>query len=106
MDLSMLELQVMSACMSLHPTAYGVSIQEHIERRVGYEPSSGSIYAALERLQQKGYVKSRQGEPTAERGGRRKLYFTVTAPGEHALRHSLEAIRSLNSDLRWNEAEA
>jgi DNA-binding PadR family transcriptional regulator len=106
MDLSMLELQVLSACKYLHPTAYGVSIQEHVERRAGYEPSSGSVYAALERLERKGYVKSRRGEPTPERGGRRKLYFAVTAPGEEALRDSLEAIRSLSRGLRWNEAGA
>jgi PadR family transcriptional regulator PadR len=106
MSLSMLELQVMSACMSLHPTAYGVSIQGHIEHRVGYEPSSGSIYATLERLEEKGYVKSRQGEPTRERGGRRKLYFTVTAPGQQALRQSLQAIKSLERGLRWSGAPA
>lgn len=104
MDLSMLELQVLSACMSLHPTAYGVSIQEHIGRRAGHEPSFGSIYAALERLEQKGYVKSRRGEPTPERGGRGKLYFTATAPGERVLRQSLQVIKSLGRGLRWNGA--
>jgi PadR family transcriptional regulator PadR len=90
--------------MALHPTAYGVSIQEHICRRAGHEPSTGSIYAALERLEEKGFVKSRQGEPRAERGGRRKLYFTVTAPGQQALRESLRTVRSLGRGLRWNEA--
>jgi PadR family transcriptional regulator, regulatory protein PadR len=104
MDLSMLELQVLSACMSLHPSAYGVSIQEHIERRAGHEPSSGSVYATLERLEEKGYVRARQGEPTPERGGRRKLYFTVTASGQQALRQSLQAIRSLGRGLRWTAA--
>jgi PadR family transcriptional regulator, regulatory protein PadR len=101
MDLSILEIQVMSACMQLHPSAYGVSIQDHIKRRAGREPSTGSVYAALERLEEKGFVKSRQGEPTAERGGRRKLYFTVTAPGERALRQSLQSIKSLERGLRW-----
>jgi PadR family transcriptional regulator PadR len=106
MDLSMLELHVLSACLYLDPNAYGVSIQEHIERRAGYEPSSGSIYATLERLEKKGYLKSRQGEPTPERGGRRKLYFAVTAPGQHALRQSLQSIQSLQNGLRWTGARA
>jgi PadR family transcriptional regulator len=106
MELSMLELQVLSACMGLHPGAYGVSIQEHIHRRAGYEPSLGSVYASLERLHQKGYVKSRQGEPTRERGGRRKLYFTVTGAGQQTLKRSLEMITSLSNGLQWKEAVA
>jgi PadR family transcriptional regulator PadR len=106
MHLGLLEQQVMLAVMGLHPDAYGVSIQAHIARRTGTEPSIGSIYAALDRLAEKGYVKSRHGEPTPERGGRRKLYFTLTAPGQFALRQSLEAVASLRRGLRWKEALA
>lgn len=106
MELSMLELQVLSACMSLHPNAYGVSIQDFIERRTGSEPSFGSVYASLDRLEEKGYVKSHQGEPTPERGGRRKLYFTVTAPGVRAREQSLQGIKALGRGLRWSGARA
>jgi DNA-binding PadR family transcriptional regulator len=104
--LSALEQQVMLAVLGLHPNAYGVSIADHIERRASYEPSVGSIYAALERLEQKGFVKQRQGEPTAARGGKRKLYFTITAPGEVALKQSLRAIKSLQRGVRWGGREA
>jgi PadR family transcriptional regulator, regulatory protein PadR len=72
----------------------------------GAEPSVGTVYATLERLEHKGYVVSRQGEATPVRGGRRKLYFTVTAPGQNALRQSLRAIRSLEHGLRWKGAPA
>ena len=106
MDIGALEQQVMLAILGLHPNAYGLSIQERIEKLVGREPSVGSIYAALDRLEEKGYVKSRQGEPTAERGGRRKLYFVLTAPGQRTLKQSLEAISSLSRGTRWKEALA
>lgn len=106
MDLSALEQHVLFSVMGLHPNAYGVSIADHIERRAGYEPSVGSIYAAIERLAQKGYVKTRQGEKTAERGGRRKLYVTITAPGEAALKQADDAIKALRRGIRWQEASA
>jgi DNA-binding PadR family transcriptional regulator len=106
MDLSALEQQVLLAVIGLHPNAYGVSIADHIERRTGHEPSVGSIYAAIDRLEQKGYVKSRHGETTPERGGKRKLYITITAPGEVALRQAWNAIVSLRRGIRWGEAWA
>ena len=106
MELTALEQQIMLAIMGLHPDAYGVSIQDRIKDKTGKEPSVGSIYAALDRLEEKGFVKSRQGEPTAERGGRRKLYFTLTAPGQHTLKQSLQAIGSLSRGIRWKEAVA
>ena len=99
-ELTTLEQHLLLAIIALHPSAYGVSIQDHIKERTGREPSTGSIYASLDRLEQKGFVKSRQGEPTAERGGKRKLYFTITGAGQHTLRQSLQAIDSLSRGLR------
>jgi PadR family transcriptional regulator, regulatory protein PadR len=99
-ELTALEQQIMLAIIGLHPTAYGVSIQDHIKDRTGREPSIGSIYASLDRLEQKGFVASRQGEATAERGGKRKLYFTVTAPGERTLKQSLRGLDSLRRGLK------
>jgi PadR family transcriptional regulator, regulatory protein PadR len=98
------EQHVLLAIIALNPDAYGVSIQDHIQKRAGYRPSIGSIYAALDRLETKGFVKSRQGESTRERGGRAKLYFTITAPGQAALKGSLREISSLRRGLRWIEA--
>jgi PadR family transcriptional regulator PadR len=107
MDLTALEQQLMLAILGLHPDAYGVAIQARIRDRTGREPVIGSVYAGLDRLEQKGFLSSRHGEPTAARGGKRKLYFTITAPGQHALRQSLQAISELSSGLRglpWKEA--
>jgi DNA-binding PadR family transcriptional regulator len=90
----------MLAIVALRENAYGISIQDHISRTAGYEPSIGSIYAALDRLEEKGFVRSKQGEATPERGGRRKLYFSLTAPGEKALTKALAAISALSRAAR------
>jgi DNA-binding PadR family transcriptional regulator len=104
MDLTTLEQHLLLAVLGLHPNAYGVSIQEHIKDRTGREPSTGSVYASLDRLEEKGFVKSRQGEATAERGGKRKLHFVITAKGQRALRESLQAIDALSQGLVWKGA--
>jgi DNA-binding PadR family transcriptional regulator len=104
MNLGALEQHVLMAIVALHPNGYGVTIQDHISRLAGYEPPIGSVYAALGRLEDKGFIASRSGDPTPERGGRRKLYFTATATGQRTLRDSLDAIASLQQGLRWREA--
>ena len=97
-QLGQLEQFVMLAILRLQPTAYGVSLQKELEQRTGREYSTGAIYAVLDRLEDKGFVKAKQGEATAERGGRAKLYFSLTAPGQAALQASLRAIDSLRSN--------
>jgi DNA-binding PadR family transcriptional regulator len=104
MELTTLEQHLLLAIIALHPNGYGVSIQDHIRERTGREPSTGSVYASLDRLEEKGFVKSRQGEATPERGGKRKLYFTITAPGRRALSESLQAIDALSHGLRLKGA--
>jgi PadR family transcriptional regulator PadR len=104
MEIGALEQHVLMAIVALHPDAYGVAIQDHIRQRTGSKRSIGSIYAALDRLEEKGFIRSRHGEPTHERGGRRKLYFTVTATGQATLQESLRAISSMQRGLRWREA--
>lgn len=99
MELTTLEQHLLLAVIALNPNAYGVSIQDHIRERTRRGPSTGSIYASLDRLEQRGFVKVRQGEATPERGGKRKLHFTITAPGQHALRQSLQALNSLSRGL-------
>jgi DNA-binding PadR family transcriptional regulator len=106
MDLSAIDQEVLLAAMALHPNAYGVSIADHIERRTGNNRSIAGIYTAIDRLEKKGYLKSRLGESTATRGGKRKLYVTITAPGQSTLRQSLQAIDSLRRGLPWKEAMA
>jgi DNA-binding PadR family transcriptional regulator len=105
-NLSALEQMTMLAILRLHPDAYGVAIQDQIGDRTGKEPSIGSVYAALDRLERKGLVENRRGEPTAERGGRAKLYFTLTASGSATLEQSLVALDSLRKGLKIREAPA
>lgn len=86
------ELMVLLALMHLEERAYGVPISREIEQRTGREVALGSVYAVLERLEERGLVASRLGEPTAERGGRAKRFFRITARG---LRDVRETQRSL-----------
>ena len=80
------ELMVMLAIIRLDEPAYGVPIARDIEAQSGREVAVGSVYNTLERLEAKGFVSSTLGEPTAERGGRAKRFFRVTAKGLQAVR--------------------
>ena len=89
------ELLVLLALMRLGEDAYGVPISEAIEESSGREVAIGSVYITLERLEQKGLVSSRLGEPTAERGGRAKTYFRVTANGLREVRQAQRTLVNL-----------
>ena len=89
------ELLVLLALIRLGDDAYGVPISEAIEESSGREVALGSVYITLERLEQKGFVSSRLGEPTAERGGRAKTYFQVTARGLRAVRQARQTLMNL-----------
>ena len=80
------ELLVLLALIRLGDEAYGVPISDEIEANSGRSASVGSIYITLDRLERKGLVSSRLGEPTAERGGRAKTYFRPTANGLREVR--------------------
>jgi DNA-binding PadR family transcriptional regulator len=89
------ELMVLLALIRLGDRAYGVPISREIEQRSGREVALGSVYAALERLEEKGLVTSRLGDPTAERGGRAKRYFRLTAQGLGDVRETQRALENL-----------
>lgn len=72
---------VLLATARLGNDAYGVAIRQEIEDRAGRGVSIGSAYQALDRLERKGYLNSAVGEPTPERGGRAKRYYTLSAEG-------------------------
>ena len=71
------------------------AIARTLEAGTGREITIGSVYAALERLQEKGLVRSRLGEPTPERGGRAKRYFRVPPDGVREARSTPEALSVL-----------
>lgn len=79
----------------LHEDAYGVSIKKEIETRLARKVSVGALQTALKRLEDKGYLKSREGEATQERAGRPKRYFSITAYGKKAMEYS----RTTRNDL-------
>lgn len=86
------ELIVMLVLLRLGESAYGVPISREIERQCGREVALGSVYATLERLQEKGLVSSDLGEPTPERGGRAKRYFRLTRKGLREVRETRQAL--------------
>jgi len=89
------ELLVLLALIRLDQEAYGVPIAAAIEESSGREVALGSVYITLERLQRKGLVSSRLGEPTAERGGRAKTYFRITARGLREVRQARQTLIAL-----------
>jgi len=68
--------------------AYGVSITEELKNQAGRNISISAVHAVLHRLEQKGFVKSKMGGASDERGGRRKRLFSITAYGRNALEES------------------
>jgi PadR family transcriptional regulator, regulatory protein PadR len=97
--LGRLETDVLSVILRLRGDAYGVTIQREIARETGRELSFGTIYTTLERLQGKGFVTSRLGEATAERGGRAKKFFDITGAGQKALHDSERAMAELRGNF-------
>ena len=77
--------------------AYGVSIKKEIESRLSRKVSVGALQTALRRLEDKGYLKSREGEATEERAGRPKKYFQITAYGRRAMEYTKDT-----RDSMWN----
>jgi PadR family transcriptional regulator, regulatory protein PadR len=86
--LSDFELIAMLVLLRLGEDAYGVPIAREIEEQTKREVKLGSVYAALERLEEKGFVASELGQPTQERGGRAKRYFHITQQGMREVRET------------------
>jgi PadR family transcriptional regulator, regulatory protein PadR len=84
---------------ALHPEAYGISIKEEILKQTDRKVTLSTIHAALVRLEEKGYVKSKFGESTQMRGGKRKRFFTITAYGVKTLSEAKEQRESLWKSL-------
>jgi DNA-binding PadR family transcriptional regulator len=104
--LGTLELQILLAVLRLRGSAYGVSIADEIQKRTGARPSLGAIYTTLDRLKIKKYVTSKTGDPTPERGGRRKLFFELTGLGEVTVAKSIQDVMRLREGLALPVPEA
>jgi PadR family transcriptional regulator PadR len=90
-----LEQIVLLAVLRVGDEAYAIPILEQIEAQTGRKIARGALYTALDRLEAKGCLRSRVGEPLPERGGRARRYFTVTPPALRALRQSRRALMRL-----------
>ena len=95
------EHMVLLAVLRLGDDAYAVTVRDEILAHTGRDVSRGSIYITLDRLETKGFLKSRLGEPTAERGGRAKRYYALRPVAIEALKESRRALVSL-----WRGFEA
>ena len=89
------EQVVLLSILRLGEDAYAVSVRDEIARCTGREVSRGSIYITLDRLETKGYLKSRLADPTPERGGRAKRYYALRPRAIEALRDSRRALVAL-----------
>ena len=94
------EQVVLLAVLRLRSDAYGMRVRQEIEERTGRRAAIGAVYATLDRLERKGLISSRDGQPTPERGNRAWRYFSVTAPGVRAMNESRQALGSLWRGLK------
>ena len=86
---------VLLTIANLGHDAYGASILEQLSKRANRKISLGALHSTLTRLEEKGFLESQLGEPTATRGGRRKRYFTLTGSAVSAL----SSMKSLRDEL-------
>ena len=95
------EQAVLVALVRLGDDAYGRAILNEVQARMNRSVSAGSVYATLERLAAKGFVKSSLAPGTALRGGRARRYFTATRAGIRALNQAKSATDMLWHGLGW-----
>lgn len=98
-SLGELEQVVLLALLRLGDGGFGVAVQAEIEGRTQRRVSLGAVYTTLARLEQKGLVASRVGDPTPQRGGRRKKLYRVLPKGKRALVTSIETLHALARGL-------
>ncbi len=98
------EQLVLLALMRLGDEAYGVTVQRELAKRGKREVSLATVYTTLVRLEAKGLVNSRLGDPTPQRGGRRKKHYALDVAGRDALTDSLRTIRKMarGLDTAWD----
>ena len=90
-----MEHLVLLVVIRLGDEAYGMRISEELAERTGRDVAIGSVYAALDRLEKRGYVSSNIGDPTPQRGGRAKRYFAAQRTGVEALADSQALLTGL-----------
>lgn len=89
-ELTKTEEILLMAIWRLKDDAYGVKIRQYISGLLGKEFTYGNLYSALNQLVKKKYVRKTLGEPTPDRRGRRKIYYTLSREGTKALQNARE----------------
>lgn len=89
------EQMILLAALRLREDAYGTRLMEELEATADRRVSRGSVYVTLDRLEEKGWIKSTMSEPRPERGGRPRRVVCVTPDGMEQLRRSREALLAL-----------
>ena len=93
------EQLVLLGVLQLGEDAYGAAIRQEIHARSGRDVSIGAVYTTLDRLEQKGLLRSWTGEPTPQRGGRRRKFYELRPAGMTAIRASYRAVRAMAAGL-------
>jgi PadR family transcriptional regulator PadR len=93
------EQLVLLGVLRLGDEAYGAAIRQEIHSRSGRDVSINAVYTTLERLHGKGFLRSWVGEPTPQRGGRRRKFYALRPSGEAALRQAYRAITAMAGGL-------
>jgi PadR family transcriptional regulator, regulatory protein PadR len=95
-----IEQLVLLAVLRLDGEGYAVPIRELIVREGGVRVSRGTVYVTLDRLEQKGLLRSAFGRPQPVRGGKSRRVFQITRTGMEALRHARRAVERLAAGTR------
>jgi PadR family transcriptional regulator, regulatory protein PadR len=93
------EQVVLLAILRLADNAYGVTIRNEIRQCTGRNPAPGALYNTLDRMEEKGMVRSRMGDPSPQRGGRAKRLFTATPRGVEAVTRAQRGYQKLMEHL-------
>jgi PadR family transcriptional regulator PadR len=93
------EQLVLFGVLRLDDGAYGAGIRQEIHARSGRDVSINAVYTTLDRLETKGFVRSWTGEPTAQRGGRRRKFYALTPAGKAALKQAYRAVTAMADGL-------
>jgi PadR family transcriptional regulator PadR len=93
------EQLVLLGVLRLHDDAYGAAIRQEIHARSGRDVSINAVYTTLDRLEAKGLLRSWVGEPTPQRGGRRRKFYAPSPAGITAMRQAYHAFRSMADGL-------
>ena len=95
------EQAVLLSILRLGEGAYGRTILHEVQQSLRRSVSAGAVYTTLDRLEKRGYVRSKLGEGTPVRGGRARRYYAISAEGVHALNEARDTLREMWRRVQW-----